>query len=215
MVDADPLDWPARHNLSLALAQQDRWGEATAQAAAAFVQAPSEPATRRQLVVAGDKAGFLPEPLDFLIQPGPVESLARLESPGCWQWIGVAAVALLAAALALLLAASYKVARRAWAGPAALTALAVAVLAGAASIVAYRAYGITADTRAVVIWRAGILRSVPTEADVSQKTTALNAGSTAIADKSFLGWIRLSFPNGQTGWVPRSEAVYLWRSPPG
>ena len=42
-VAADPLDWAARHNLSLALAQQDRWGEAAAQAAAAFVQHPSDP----------------------------------------------------------------------------------------------------------------------------------------------------------------------------
>jgi hypothetical protein len=214
-VAADPLNWSARHNLSLALAQQDRWGEATAQAAAAFVQDPCDRATRRQLVVTADKAGFLPEPLDLLIQPGPVQSLARLESPGAWQWIGVASVGLLAAALALLLAGSYGVARRAWAVPAAVTALAVAVVAGAASLVAYRAYGITADTRAVVVWRAGILRSVPTEADVSQKTTTLAAGSTAIADKAFLGWIRLSFPNGQSGWVLRGEAIYLWRSPPG
>jgi hypothetical protein len=93
--------------------------------------------------------------------------------------------------------------------------LGFAVLAGAASLVAYRAYGIAADTRAVVVWRAGTLRSIPTEADISQKTTAISAGSTAVADKAFLTWIRLAFPNGQTGWVQRSEAVYLWRSPPG
>ncbi len=213
-VAADPLDWSARHNLSLALAQQDRWGEAAAQAAAAFVQSPSSPATRRQLVIAGDKAGFMPEPLDVLVQQGPVESLARLESPGDWQRIGVVAAALFAAALALLLACAHGAVRRRWALPAAATALVLAVLAGAASLVAYRAYGITADTRAVIAWRAGILRSVPTEADVSQKTTALPAGSTAIADKAFLRWVRLSFPNGQTGWVPRAEVVYLWRSPP-
>jgi hypothetical protein len=213
-VASDPLDWSARHNLSLALAQQDRWGEAAAQASAAFVQQPANPATRRQLVLTGDKAGFVPEPLDILIQPGPVESLTRLGSPGAWQRTGIAAAALLALALALLLAASYGVARRKWAAPMALAAILVSLLAGAASLVAVRAYGATADTRAVVVWRAGILRSIPTEADVSQKTTALAAGSTAIADKSFLKWIRLSFPNGQTGWVPRSEAVYLWRSPP-
>jgi hypothetical protein len=73
-----------------------------------------------------------------------------------------------------------------------------------------------ADTRAVVVWRAGILRSIPTEADVSQKTTPLPAGSVAIADKAFLGlrWIRIAFPNGETGWIPRGEAVFLWGPPP-
>ena len=214
-VAANPLDWSARHNLSLALAQKDRWGEAAAQASAAFVQNPSDPATRRQMALACDKAGFAPEPLDALLQSGPAQSLARLESPAGWQRAGVVASAIAAAGLALLLAAAYGGRPRAWAKAAAFTALALASLLGVASLVAYRAYGITADSRAVVVWRAGILRSIPTEADVSQKTTPLSAGSTAIADKAFLDWIRLAFPGGQTGWVRRGEAVYLWSGPPG
>lgn len=216
-VEAEPLDWSARHNLSLALSQQDRWGEAAAQSSAAFVQNPANPALRRQMALACDKAGFVPEPLDVLLQSGPVQSLARLESPGGWQRVGALASALAAAALALLLAAAYGRGRRAWAKALALAFLALALLAGAASLVAYRAYGITADTRAVVVWRAGILRSIPTVADVSQKTTPLSAGSAAIADKAFLAgrWIRLSFPNGETGWIPRGEAVFLWGPPPG
>jgi hypothetical protein len=213
-VAASPRNWAARHNLSLALAQQDRWGEAAAQAAAAFVQNPSEPATRRELALTCDKAGFVPEPLDILIQPGPVQSLARLESPGAWQWVSAASVCLFAAALALLLASSYGAARRSWALPTALVALGIALVSVTASLVAYRAYGIAGNSRAVVVWRPGTLRSIPTEADISQKTTAVAAGSTALADKAFLTWIRLTFPNGQTGWVQRSEVVYLWRSPP-
>jgi hypothetical protein len=210
---ADPLDWSARHNLSLALAQQDRWAEAAAQASAAFVQRPHEAAVRRQMALACDKAGFIPEPLDVLLQPGPIQSLARLQSPGGWQRTGVAAVGGFAGALALLLACAHGCVRRRWALPAGSALLLLAVLAAAASLVSYRAFGITADTRAVVVWRTGTLRSVPTEADVSQKTTPLPAGSTAIADREFIDWIRLSFPNGQTGWVPRGETVPLWRSP--
>jgi tetratricopeptide (TPR) repeat protein len=213
-VAADPLAWTARHNLSLALGQRDRWGEAAAQAAAAFVQNPSDPASRRQMALACDRAGFVPEPLDILLQPGPVESLARLEPPGGWQRMGAGASALAAGALALLLAGSYGGRRRAWERAAALTVLAAALLLGAASVAGYRAYGITADSRAVVVWRAGILRSIPTEADVSQKTTPLAAGSAAIADKAFLGWIRVAFPNGETGWIQRGEAVFLWGRPP-
>jgi len=209
----DPLDWSARHNLSLALAQQDRWAEAAAQASAAFVQRPCELATRRQLALACDKAGFVPEPLDVLLQSGPIQSLARLDSPGGWQRTGAVSCAVFAGALALLLASAYGVIGRRWALPTGSALLLLAVIAAAASLVAYRAYGITADTRAVIVWRAGTLRSVPTEADVSQKTTPLPAGSTAIADKHFLGWVRLSFPNGQTGWIPRAEAIYLWQSP--
>jgi hypothetical protein len=213
-VSADPLNWSARHNLSLALSQQDRWGEAAAQAAAAFVQAPGAPATARQLVTAGDKAGFIPEPLDAILRQGPAESLARMASPGAWQRIGIGASALLAASLALLLLAAYGVTRRAWAVPAASLLALASILAALGSFFGYRAYGITADTRAVVVWSTGVLRSIPTEADVSQKTTPLPAGSTAVADKAFLRWIRVSFPNGQTGWILRSEATYIWKAPP-
>ena len=86
-------------------------------------------------------------------------------------------------------------------------------LSAAGSWAGYRAYGVTADTRAVVVWSAGVLRSIPTEADVTQKTTALAAGSTGLADKEFIGWIRISFPNGQSGWILRKEAIYLWQAP--
>jgi hypothetical protein len=216
-VENDPLDWSARHNLSLALGQQDRWGEAAAQACAAFVQNPADAASRRQVALACDKAGFVPEPLDALLQSGPMQALARLESPGGWQRIGAAASALAALALMLMLAAAYGRRRRGWAVATALAALSLALLTGAAAFAAYRAYGIAADTRAVVVWRAGILRSIPTEADVAQKTTPLPAGSAAIADRTFLGsrWIRLAFPNGETGWIQRGEAVFLWGLPPG
>jgi len=216
-VAADPLDWSARHNLSLALAQQDRWGEAAAQACAAFVQNPAEPANRRQATLACDRAGFVPEPLDALLQPGPAGAMARIESPAGWQRVGAGAAAAAAAALALLLAAAYGGGRGAWrwARAGALIVLALALLLALASRAAYRAYGIAADPRAVVVWRAGILRSIPTEADVSQKTTPLAAGSAAIADKAFLSWIRLEFPNGQSGWVSKGEAVPLWGAPPG
>jgi len=212
-VAANPLDWSARHNLSLALAQQDRWGEAAAQATAAFVQNPASPATRRQVTLACDKAGFTPEPVDGLLQPGPVTALATLQSPGDWQRTGVGAAAALAAALALTLLAAYRKLGR-WATALACVLVVLAAAAGLASWVSLHAYGIGADRRAVVVWRTGVLRSLPSEADVNQKTTPLAAGSTAVVDRTYLRWVRLAFPNGQGGWVPESELVSLWQAPP-
>ena len=66
----------------------------------------------------------------------------------------------------------------------------------------------------MIAWRAGLLHSIPTEADTTQKTTALAAGSAAIQDKTFLPgdrWVRLSFDNGQTGWVRKEDVIALWR----
>ena len=88
--------------------------------------------------------------------------------------------------------------------------LAVATLLGLAALASLHAYGETADRRAVIAWRAGTLRSIPTEADTTQKTTVLPPGSLAIVDKTFLGWDHLRFENGQTGWVRKEDVIALW-----
>lgn len=206
-----PTDWIARHNLSLALAQQDQAGEAAAQAAAAFVQNPADPSVRWHFALATEKAGFAPAPLAPFLQPGPVQSLARLASPACWQMTLIACAALAALALGGLLLNAYSRRSRAvlWS---ALSVLGLSALVAGSALVSVLAYGEAADRRAVVAARAGTLRSIPTEADTAQKTTPLPAGSVAIADpKTYLGWTRLSFENGQTGWVRKEDIVALWQ----
>ena len=205
----EPAAWSARHNLSLALAQQDRWEEAAAQAAAAFVQNPSSEAVGWQLNLACEKAGFTPGPLAEFFPPNLLARFARLASPPSWQLALVCAAWLAAAALAGLIGVGYGRIPRLRA--AAIGLLAAALAIGLASGLAWRAYGIAADARAAIVWRSGTLRSIPTEADTTQKTAPLPAGSMARVDREFLGWVRLDFENGQTGWVRREEIVRLWR----
>ena len=81
----EPADGSARHNLSLALAQQNRWDEAAAQAAAAFVQEPGDEAVRWQFALACEKADVAPTTLAAFLNPDPVRSLARLASPAAWR----------------------------------------------------------------------------------------------------------------------------------
>jgi tetratricopeptide (TPR) repeat protein len=195
------------YNLSLALAQQNRWDEAAAQASAAFVQDPANPAVRWQFTLACDKAGVAPAPLVDFVTPGPMQLLARMASPPIWQWAMAGTAVLMAAALAFGLALAY---RARSGGRAALIAAGAALLLFLTAAAGWRAYGLAADSRAVVVWRAGILRSIPTEAEVAQKTQPLAAGSVAIVNKSFLGWVRLSFENGETGWVRVEEVVPFW-----
>lgn len=210
-VAADPLERSARHNLSLALAQQDRWGEAAAHACAAYVMDPTDAALRHQMALACDKAGFVPEPIEVLIQPGPVQDLARLASPGAWQRAGIAAAASTALSLVLLLLGAYRVTPRRGTLAVAGVLLVLSLAAAGASCLAHHEYGIAADPRSAIAWRTGTLRSIPTEADVAQKTTPLPAGSMGVADKTFLHWVRLRFPGGETGWVPHEELVFLWQ----
>jgi len=214
VVKDEPANWSARYNLSLALAQQDRWQESAAQASAALVQQPGNEAVRWQFALACGKAGYVPAPLAPFVAPGPIQSIAGFQSPAGWQATLIAAAWAAAAALAALIARGYR-RHRAGAGSgavkAALIVLALAFLTAIGASFAWSAYGIAANERAVVSWRDTTLYSIPTEADTSQKTVPLNPGSVALCDKSFLTWTRLSFENGQTGWVRREEVIPLWK----
>jgi hypothetical protein len=95
--------------------------------------------------------------------------------------------------------------------PVAIALLLLCITAALASFAAWQSYGLAADSRAAIVWRAGTLRSIPTEADTTQKTTPLAAGSLALVGRPLLGWNQITFENGQTGWVRKEELVPLWR----
>ena len=209
-----PADWSARHNLALSLLQQNRPGEAAAHALAAFVQQPQNPSVRHTVAYAYKSAGISPPPV---AQRATLTArLASLASPTRWQILLLTSAFLGALALTLTLISAYQ--RSAsphwslvighWSFRAALGAAAfILALAAALSL---HTYGPLADTRVVVVATSGTLRSIPTDLD-TQKSTSLSAGTIALADKTFLGWTRLQFPDAQTGWIRTESLVPLWR----
>ncbi|MBL9198956.1 MAG: GNAT family N-acetyltransferase, partial [Opitutaceae bacterium] len=211
-VNRTPTDWIARHNLSLALAQQGRATDAAAWAASAFVQNPGHAAVRWQFRHGSEQTGAAPGPLLAFVAPDALRTLAEHHSPAQWQVFAIAAAVLAALALGTILANAYgRRARIVFAPALVIFLLALGAIGG--SFAGLLAYGAAADARAVVVARASTLRSLPTEADTQQKTTPLAAGSLALADRAFLNdrWTRLAFANGQTGWVRTEDLVALWR----
>jgi tetratricopeptide (TPR) repeat protein len=209
-VELAPANWIARHNLSLALEQLDRNPEAAAHAAAAFVQQPDHEAVRWHFAHTAGRGGTAPAELVPFLQPDLWRGWARRASPADWEWAAVLAAWLAAAGLAGVLTLAYRGGgiwwrRVAWSGFG--LGLAGAGLAVAGTL----AYGPAAHPAAAIVARATVLRSIPTEADTTQKTTPLTAGGLARLEGSFLGWRRLAFPNGQTGWVRREDVVPVWR----
>jgi len=95
----------------------------------------------------------------------------------------------------------------------AAVAVLLAVLAGGAAGSSIAAYGVAADGASAIAARPSTLRSIPTEADTTQKSTPLAAGSLVVIDRTFLDgrWLRVVFENGQTGWVRREDVVPIWR----
>jgi len=207
---AAPADWTARHNLGLALAQQDRWAEAAGHWTGAFLLNARSDTTRWDLALGLQRSGMAPPELVEFSRGEGRHELARWASPGEWQLALVAAALLIAAALVVLLLKGYG-RIGAWARPVALTVSLVAVLIAAAATLSLHTYGQLAHPDAVLVWQATTLRSIPTEADTTQKTTPLSAGSIAIAEKTFLGWTKLGFAGGQSGWVRTEELIRLYR----
>ncbi|MDQ5980439.1 MAG: hypothetical protein QG602_3416 [Verrucomicrobiota bacterium] len=209
-VKATPTDWAARHNLGLALAQQDRWAEAAAHWTSAFLHNARADTTRYDLTLGIQRSGLANPQLVELSRGEGRYKVARLATPGEWQLALVGAALLLAAALVLLLLQGY---RRigGWGKPTALTATLVAIVLAGAATFSLHAYGQLAQPGAVFVWRATTLRSIPTEADTAQKTSPLSAGSIAVVEKTFFGWTKLNFPGGQSGWVRSEELIGLYR----
>lgn len=209
-VKTAPDDWAARHNLGLALAQQDRWAEATGHWASAFLLHPRSDVTRWDLALGLQRSGLAPAELVEFSRGQGRHGIARAASPGEWQLVLVACALLLGVAVALLLVRGYG-RIGSWAKPTALACVIVAIVAAGAATLSLHTYGQLADANAVMVWRASTLRSLPTDAD-TQKVSALSAGSLAVVDRTFaLGWSRLTFRGGQTGWVRNEDLVPLYR----
>jgi tetratricopeptide (TPR) repeat protein len=211
VIARQPTDWVARHNLGLALAQQGHWPEAAAQWTSAFLLDPRSESVRWHLMLGYERAEYTPTGLGEFVQASGPHLLARLASPAEWQWLLIAAGLLFTAGLLLFLLRAYRPAANGWTRPAAFTAIGAAGLILFCAVASLHFYGDAADPRAAIAWHQVLLRSIPTEADTQQKTSSLPAGSLGIVDKDFLGWVRLAFPNGQTGWVRQEDIVWLYR----
>ena len=201
----------ARHNLGLALAQQGHWPEAAAQWTSAFLLNPRSESVRWHLGLGYERAEYTPPGLgEFAVASGP-HLLARLASPAEWQWLLVGAGLVFAGGLFLHLLRAYRGGSGRWMRPTATGAMAAALVLAVSALMSLHFYGGTVDPRAAIAWHQVLLRSIPTEADTQQKTSSLPAGSLGVVNKEFLGWVRLEFDNGQTGWVRQQDIVWLYR----
>jgi len=209
-IAAAPRDAAPRANLAAALAQQNRWSESAAHALAAFCLAPQDAAIRWQFNLSLERAGIDQPAFVALATGAGWGGVARWLSPGTWGVALACAWWVWATALGLWLWAHYR-ARPVWLRRVAALLMVLALGVGGSALVSMRTYGLLAQRDIAVVAQNTLLRSVPTEATNAQKTSPLPAGSLALVDQAFLGWSRMVFPNGQTGWVRTEAVVTLYR----
>ena len=207
---AAPLDAHARYNLALVAAQQNHWSESVAHSLAAFCLEPRHPSIRWQFALSLERSGIDNPAFSGFVGGTRKYRLARQFSPYEWGLIGIGASFATALAAAVLLRGIYlrRSRRYRWTAGLATAAAALIVLA---TVVSLGCYGPLADRSIAVVSRNVLLCSVPTEIDTTQKTVPLPAGSLARVDRGFLGWSRLVFANGQTGWVRTDWVTKLYQ----
>jgi hypothetical protein len=204
-----PLSWPLRHNLGLAYLQHDQPGAAMAELASAFAQNPTDDEVRRNFRLACTQAGVSPEILGELSGEGPVPALARLAPLRCWQYALALSSLLVATGLVLWLARAYG-RRLPLQVPLAWSLLVLGAVLALLSCTVLHRYGLVRDEAAALVWQNTTLRSIPTEADATQKTSALPTGTLLRVDRAFVGWRHITLSNGEGGWVRASDLVMLW-----
>ncbi len=209
MSKAMPLDAHTRYNLALAAAQQNHWSESVAHSLAAFCLAPRDPSIRWQFALSLERSGIENPAFSGFVGTSFKYRVARMFSPSEWSLVGSGAALAAAVAVGALLFGFYRHRSRVYRWTAGVATLATA-LAVLAAVVSLRCYGPLAERSTAVVSRNVLLCSVPTEIDTTQKTVPLPAGSLARIDRTFLGWSRLVFANGQTGWVRTDWVTSLY-----
>lgn len=208
-VAKNPLNWVARHNLGLAYLQRNQAGPAMAELATAFVQNPTNDLVRRNFRNACHEAGVSPLHLGPLTADAPLAALTRLNTIRTWQLLLSLGATLLVVGLVLRLLKAYGM-RLPLHLPLSVLFLCSGLLVLGVSFTAVHQFGLTKEDNAAIVWQNSTLRSIPTEADATQKTAALPTGTLGLVDKSYFGWKHLQLENGEGGWVRSEDLVLFW-----
>jgi hypothetical protein len=209
-VSASPKDAHLHYNLSLALAQQDRWSESAGEALSAFCLDPRDPSIRWQFNLSLDRSGIDYPVFAGLARGEGLYRVARVLSPAAWELLICLSSLVFALAAATCLFQAYRgtlsCGRRRSYGTVAILGL----LLAAASGYSLHLYGPLAQRDIVFVSQATLLETVPNATDTLQKTAPLVAGTLTHALRQFLGWSQVRFANGQTGWVRTDLLISLY-----
>ncbi len=205
-VNEKPLDWKARANLSLALAQQNRWAEAEGHAAAAFLQHPREESLRWNLMRMADRAKGMDSELGQILQYGQWIYF----SPAEWQLLLVLGIIASGAVLFVVLRRRYGYSDWlvCWLQSGLLYGGMILILIS--GLVLWK-YGVLGGTGAALIVEETEIRSVPTEVEKGALEKKLPVGKVVRIEGEFLGWRKVKLGNGETGWVRKQALIPFYQ----
>jgi tetratricopeptide (TPR) repeat protein len=206
----DPLDWKSRSDLGLARLQQGDIEAALAATTAAWVLNPRDETLRWNLAVVARRSGWIDPSLRDLAWGSGRFMVARLASPGVWQWIALLSAWTGWGALGWAVVGRHRgrTPRLAWA------LVAVAALVTGLALFAASTWGAFGDEDVALVRTPTSLRSIPSELAENQIEVVLEPGRVVVVERAFLGWLQVELANGDLGWVRAEVLSPVYRNPP-
>ncbi|MDQ8199319.1 BatD family protein [Pelagicoccus enzymogenes] len=208
-LDSEPQVVEHRYNAGLAFAQMGDWPRAWAYWTSAFCLDPSDENVAWNLRIAHQNTSAYDPVLQSLIEGEGLYRIVRLRSPSAWQTLSQQAIWALGIFLfAAILTIYVKPLRRASA-----YLLVLAVLSGlfayfsAWALSKYEALG---EPDSILVVAEAPLLSIPTDLQAEQVSSVVAEGTIVTRQKSFLGWVKIELPNGESGWLRQENLLPLY-----
>ncbi len=205
----EPDVFENRYNAGLAYAQTGDWARAWGYWTSAFCLDPSNESVAWNLRIAHQNTTAYDPVLQSLISGDGLYKIVRLRSPSGWQQLSLYAIWALGTLLLLAIVTLYlRPIRR-------LSSylLALSVLAGVFAYFsqwAFLKYEALGDPDSILVIAESPLLTIPTDLQGDQVSSTVGEGTIVTQERSFLGWVKIQLPNGESGWVRRESILPLY-----
>lgn len=208
-INEAPEVFEHRYNAGLAYAQTGNWSKAWGLWTSAYCLDPSSTDLAWNLRIAHQKTSAYDPVLQALITGESLYKIVSLLAPARWQRLAFEAIWAMGILLSLAIVARY------FRPTKSLTA-ACLVLSLFAGLLAYFSqwshskYEALGEPDTLLVLAESPLLTVPTDLQTDQISTTVGEGSVAKRERTFLGWIKITLPNGESGWLRREKTMPLY-----
>ncbi|MBC2607458.1 BatD family protein [Pelagicoccus albus] len=208
-VNDQPYVFENRYNAGLALAQKGDWAKAWGLWTSAYCLNPQSEELAWNLRIAHQNTSSYDPILQALLEKDGLYTFVGWLSPAGWQALALQSLWGLGIALALAILFMYLKPLKRFSGIALLLAVAIGLLSyfSAWASSKYEALG---DPDTLLVVGETALLSIPTDLQAEQISSLVAEGTVAKKSKTFLSWVKIDLPNGESGWVRKESLMPLY-----
>ncbi|MDQ8182480.1 BatD family protein [Pelagicoccus sp. SDUM812005] len=208
----EPNVFEHRYNAGLAFAQTGDWARAWGYWTSAFCLNPQSEELAWNLRIAHQNTSAYDPILQSLVESEGLYRIVRLRSPAQWLQHSSQAIWLLGGLLTLAILALYlRPARRL--SPYFLLFAVIAGLSAYFCQWAHSKYESLGEADSILVVAASPLLSIPTDLQAEQVSSTVSEGTIVKQERSFLKWVKIQLPNGESGWLRQEKLMPLYGKP--